>query len=97
MRMLKYFQLQHDLIYLALNFLGGVYDSLLFLFVRGTQHASRFKKRYGQKITKIKCKQKDSVICSWDVPRLLQRRLSNFVQNAEVVKSRLSSQLESKK
>ena len=43
MRVLKYFQLRRDLIYLVVNFLGGDYDSLLFLFVGGTQLGSRFE------------------------------------------------------
>ena len=62
MRILKYFQFRRDLIYLVFNFVGGDYDSLLFFFVRGTQLALWFEKRYGQKVTKIKCKQKDALI-----------------------------------
>ena len=60
----RYFQLRRDLIFLVLKFLGGVYDSLLLHFVRGTQHALRCEKRYGHKVAKFKCTQKDAVICS---------------------------------
>ena len=46
-------------------------------------------KQYEQKVTKIKCKQKDAVISSWDAPTLVQRRvthLKKFFRMAEVVR-----------
>ena len=94
MRILKYFQLRRDLIHFVLNFLSGDYGSLLFLFLKGSQLALRFEKRYEQKVTKIKCKQKDAVISNWDAPRLLQRRVPNlkrFLRKAEVVKRNITS------
>ena len=51
-------------------------------------------KRYGQKVTKIKCKEKDALISSREAPKLLQKKsyvFKKFVKKAEVVNGNITS------
>ena len=93
MRVLKYFQLRRDLICLVLNVLGRDNDILLFFSLEIRSLLCDLK-RYGQKVTKIKCKEKDAVISSWDALKLLQKKsyvFKKFIKKAEVVKRNMTS------
>ena len=100
MRVLKYFQLRRDLICLVFNALGSDNDILLFFSLEIACFSLEIcsllydLKRYEQKVTKIKCKEKDAVISSWDAPTLLQKKsyvFKKFVKKAAVVKRNMTS------